>query len=211
MNPIPNVELKALALAITFGLGVWAGVVWNTPKPHIEPPAPAVIHKDGSQLLARVDPASPAAQAVAPPPTVDAPAGMRLARSDSVTVECKRATGGGNTGQDASAQPAQPDAADGGVATITLDEFQDKNGNTRVLARSADGIITGGLDIPRLPALVQPAHNWAAGFTRSVIAQQVEQGVDVEHDSGPLRLGVQVLKVEGESRPEVLASVLWRF
>lgn len=152
-----------LAVGLIFGVGVWAGRRYWTPKTNVEKPAAAVVLLDGSVMLAR-DAGAGAKPAQTIPPEA------KVVRIIKVVVK--------------PGEPAQPGTSgtapqDGGTSTapstqtnpcppvrvdLTLVKMPD--GTQRVIASSPDGKIDGAasVDIPVAePTAPAKAYTWGLG------------------------------------------------
>lgn len=160
--------LAALVMGITFGLlgGWW---LWRPRPTPTEAPAAAVqLTKSGAVAIERKP------EAVVPPKIAAAVKELnrkaKLTRAATITV-----------------QPTQAgcDAIDIELGVVKLPDD-----TSRVVVRSDDATVTGGVDIPTAKEQVVKELKWAAGASYDPVERTY--GVFIDRDLGPVRLSAEL-------------------
>jgi hypothetical protein len=178
-DDIKPLVVAAAGIAVGLILGWW---LWHPRQAPIETYAPAVVLSKSDSYVPERNPAAPV------PPTIRAAARelnpkAKLTRAATITVQPK----------DESCKPVDVEL---GVVTMP-DKTQ------RIIARSDDGEITGGVDIPITPEEIRRELKWAAGASYSPIDRTY--GAFIDRDIGPFRLSI-----EGRQSKEYGATALVR-
>lgn len=157
--------LAVLLIAALSGVVWWQ---WQTDKPVVEDPKPAVVQSDQSVVIERT------ATAPTARPKHKTPKGAKVERVIGVDV--------------------QPDGVGIKPVHVDLSLVREEDGGRRVIASSPDGEIVGGLDIPveTLPP-ERKGRSWAAGLNLDPIHQTF--GVWLDRDWRRLRVGVEANQV----------------
>jgi len=172
-NKMPNLKIyaavaAAVLIAVATATGCW--YIWK-PAPKVpEIAAKEEKQKDGSVVLEKAP--DPKAK-----PAMMTPKGEKVERTATVTVRPDKG----------------PDPVTNKCPDIKVDLAITQDPKTllrRITAKSPDGEIVAGLDIPVEDAVPPPKEkSWAAGAT---ISTNNKYGGWVDRDMGPWRLGIQI-------------------
>ena len=109
----------------------------------------------------------------------------------------------------ATASPGSPAAITCPPVHIDLALEREKDGTHRVIAKSPDGTLLSGIDIPVANATIPRTLAWSAGPTYDPIGNG--WGASVTRDIGPLRIVASAVRthvvVKESSRPVVVGQV----
>lgn len=167
-----------LMLVVALGVaGYWAAWRYWQPAEVPERPAAAVRQADGSLVLEKRQPGEAKPAQKVPRGTVP----VRLVQVKVAPVHNPIAP------QEATAEAP----ADCPPVTVDLTLVREEDGAQRVIASSPDGEVLSGLDVPLVPLQVAPARPWAAGISYDLADRRV--GGWVDHDTGPFRVGLEIL------------------
>ena len=194
MTALKNYIIVAAVFLLT-GIGGGLAFGWTRWKPQtvVETAAPAARQPDGSLVLARV----PDAHAK---PAAIIPKGQTVNRIDNVTVQPTRPFIKPDTVYLAATatEPARtiikPDTVICPPVHVQLVLTDLPDGTHRVIASSADGRVTGGLDIAVKNAVVPRVLRWSAG---ALYGSSGQLGAYVSRDLGPLNVSAGGLAANG--------------
>lgn len=159
---------------IGLGLGYLIGFKVFSPKTIVEAPAAEIRQKDGSLVLQR-DP-----NAKIKPITL--PNGSELIRQASVTIKPSERF----------IEGLKHDLGPIPTMTVDISLVRLNDGTHRVIAKSQDGDIVGGIDIPIEKASVPKDYKWVAGG----IVLKNGYGLFVQRNWGSLMVGLDVMQTQ---------------
>lgn len=196
-------------------VGLVLGWCWGKPSaPVQEPPAASYVQKDGSTVLARVNPATQPAK-----PPHELPAGSVEERRISVVVQ----PGPGRIVHDTIQVPLDYPAGAGNKidsivercecppVQVDLSLVRTPDHGRRVIASSPDGKILSGVDVPLEPAAVPRIPTWTLSAIATADLDGVRPGILLTRRLGPIVVGGGLLSDPGLRRPGAIAQfgVTW--
>jgi hypothetical protein len=178
--PIPW-YLHVVACCVCFAAG--ALVMYDENKGKPEPPAPAIVQKDGSRILER-NPAQP------PPSPPMIPKGSKVIRITTATIAPRIEP----------IAPQSPGIAPKTEETIQITEIQAKDGTTRQIASTNDGTIIGGSDWTQPSGPPAKVYHWEAQAIRAFTSVGGPLwGASLAYTRGPVVASVAVIPGTGGS------------
>ena len=184
-KPLTSIMQTKHALAIAAALLILAGGIWlgraSVPVqvPDVVAPAPAQSLPAGAVVLER-KPAKPEAVKPIKP-------GSKVERAASVTVQTAR-------------EDCPP-------VTVDMQLIQEGDGR-RIVARSPDGRVIAGMDIPVRQIDIEQRRDWAAGISCDPTNCQRTPGIWVDRDIGRVRVGAELAR-QSDGETQIRARVGW--
>lgn len=175
MNPKMVIPISSAALGLVLGLGLgWR--LWRPLPPKLETYAPQVIQKDKSVVLER----KPDPQVRS---TALVPDGGVVERITRLTVQAEPLSLPQSPGM--SAPPCPP-------VNVELSLIRLPDGTRRMVAKSDNGTILGGVDIPVESGKETKPLSKAVGLVYGPVDKA--KGLFFDYDKGPLRVGIEVIQ-----------------
>lgn len=180
------INIAALGMAIGLMLGWW---LWHPRAAAIEAAAPAVALPKSQTTVIERKPSEPVPERVKAA-VKELGKGAKLERAVKLTVQ--------PTGE-----------TDCKKIDLELGIVRMPDETQRVIARSNDGEIVGGVDIPIAAQPLPRNLKWSAGGAYDVAARRY--GIYVDRDLGPFRLGADVMRRTEETGLTAIIRIGIRF
>lgn len=209
---------RSIGISAAVGLLVGLALGWCWYRPHTpgrEPPAASYAQRDGSVVVARVDPATQPAQ-----PPHELPVGSTEERRVQVVVQ----PGPGRvvhdtiqvstpaTGKDSlQVRDSIVDRCECPPVQVDLSLVRTPDKTRRVIASSPDGKILSGVDVPLEPVIAPKTPTWTISAVAAMDANGIRPGALLQRRLGPFVVGGGAFVDPGLRRPGAIASfgVTW--
>lgn len=205
---------RSIGISAAVGLLVGLALGWCWYRPHTpgrEPPAASSVQRDGSVVMARVDPSTQPAR-----PPHELPRGSREERRVSVVVQ----PGPGRVVHDTVQVPApdhvsQPgkmvdsvvERCDCPPVQVDLSLVRTPDKTRRVIASSPDGKILSGVDVPLEAASAPRIPTWTLSAVAVADPDGIRPGALLQRRLGPFVVGGSAIVDPGLRRPGAIATI----
>lgn len=180
----------ALTGAVNVLLGLWLGwYFWHSKPLPIEAAAPAIVLPKSNALVVERKPSEPVPEQVKAA-VKELGKGAKLERAVKLTVQPKGET-------------------DCKKVDLELGIVRMPDETQRVIARSDDGEIVGGVDIPIAAQPLPRNLKWSAGGAYDVAERRY--GIYIDRDFGPFRIGADIMRRTEETGLTAIVRVGIRF